>query len=62
MPINAPLIQNEREGLLAFLEHQRQAVRLATFGLHDDQARLTPSTSGLSLVAWSSTTERYVAL
>ena len=49
MPINAPLIQNECEGLLAFLEHQRQAVRFATFGLQDDQARLKPSPSGLSL-------------
>jgi uncharacterized damage-inducible protein DinB len=49
MPINAPLIRSEREGLLAFLEHQRQAVRLATFGLDDDQARLSPSPSALSL-------------
>jgi hypothetical protein len=49
MPINAPLIHNEREGLLAFLEHQRQAVRFATFGLHDYQARLKPGPSGLSL-------------
>jgi uncharacterized damage-inducible protein DinB len=49
MPINAPLIESEREGLLAFLDHQRQAVRLATFGLRDDQARLSPSPSALSL-------------
>ena len=49
MPMNAPLIQNEREGLRAFLEHQRQAVRFATFGLRADQARLSPTPSGLSL-------------
>jgi uncharacterized damage-inducible protein DinB len=49
MPMNAPLIQNEREGLLAFLEHQRQAVRNAAFGLREDQARLRPTPSGLSL-------------
>jgi uncharacterized damage-inducible protein DinB len=49
MPLNAPLVHNEREGLLAFLEHQRQAVRNATYGLREDQARLTPTPSGLSL-------------
>jgi len=49
MPMNAPLIQNERQGLLVFLEHQRQAVRNAAFGLREDQARLRPTPSGLSL-------------
>jgi uncharacterized damage-inducible protein DinB len=49
MPTNAPLIQNERDGLLVFLEHQREAVRNATFGLHEDQARLSPTASALSL-------------
>jgi uncharacterized damage-inducible protein DinB len=49
MPLNAPLIQNEHEGLLTFLEHQREAVRNATYGLREDQARLTPTPSGLSL-------------
>jgi uncharacterized damage-inducible protein DinB len=49
MPMNAPLIENEREGLLAFLEHQRQAVRYAAYGLREDQARLRPTPSGLSL-------------
>jgi uncharacterized damage-inducible protein DinB len=49
MPMNAPLIQSERGGLLAFLEHQRQAVRNAVFGLREDQARLRPTPSGLSL-------------
>ena len=49
MPLNAPLIQSEHEGLLAFLEHQREAVRNATFGLQEEQARLQPTPSGLSL-------------
>jgi uncharacterized damage-inducible protein DinB len=49
MPLNAPLIQSEHEGLLAFLQHQREAVRNATYGLHEDQARLVPTPSGLSL-------------
>jgi uncharacterized damage-inducible protein DinB len=47
--MNAPVAQGEREGLLAFLEHQRQAVRNATYGLSDDQARLRPTPSELSL-------------
>jgi uncharacterized damage-inducible protein DinB len=47
--MNAPLIDNEREGLLAFLQQQREAVRNATYGLSEDQARLQPSESSLSL-------------
>ena len=49
MPLNAPLVQREQEGLLVFLEHQREAVRNSTHGLREDQARLTPTPSGLSL-------------
>ena len=49
MPMNAPLVQNERDGLLAFLEHQREALRHATYGLREDQARLRPTPSALSL-------------
>ena len=49
MPMNAPLIQNERDGLLAFLEHQREAVRNATYGLREDQVRLQPTPSALTL-------------
>jgi uncharacterized damage-inducible protein DinB len=47
--MNAPLIENERDGLLAFLGHQREAVRNATYGLSEDQARLQPTGSALSL-------------
>lgn len=49
MPMNPPLVESEHEGLLAFLEHQRQAVRYAAYGLREDQARLTPTASGLSI-------------
>ena len=49
MPLNAPLIRNEHEGLLVFLEHQREAIRNATYGLTENQARLTPTPSGLNL-------------
>ena len=33
---------DERDGLLAFLSQQRQALRLAAYGLSDEQARRTP--------------------
>jgi uncharacterized damage-inducible protein DinB len=49
MPINAPLIESEREGLLSFLEHQREAIRNATYGLGEDQVRFKSTPSGLSL-------------
>jgi uncharacterized damage-inducible protein DinB len=49
MPMHAPLVPGEREGLLGFLEHQRGAVRNATYGLREDQARLAPTSSSLSL-------------
>jgi len=49
MPMTAPLVRDERGGLLTFLEHQRQAVRNASYGLSDAQARLTPTPSGLSI-------------
>jgi uncharacterized damage-inducible protein DinB len=49
MPINAPLIDSEREGLLAFLEHQRQAIRHAAYGLDEDQARRRPTGSELTV-------------
>jgi uncharacterized damage-inducible protein DinB len=49
MPMNAPLVQEERQGLVTFLEQQRQAVRHSAYGLSDDQARVKPTPSGLSL-------------
>jgi uncharacterized damage-inducible protein DinB len=49
MPGNVPPVANEREGLLAFLAQQRYVVRLAAYGLTDEQARATPSASAFSL-------------
>jgi len=42
-------IVSERDGLIAFLAQQREAVRNACFGLTDEQARATPLPSTLSL-------------
>lgn len=42
-------VVDERDGLLAWLAQQRYAVRLAAYGLSDEQARATPSASGLSI-------------
>ncbi len=47
--MNTRAVTSERDGLLAFLEQQRQAVRNACFGLSDDQARREPTPSVLSL-------------
>ena len=49
MPMHAPLAPDERRSLLAFLEHERQAVRHAAYGLREEQARATPTPSGLSI-------------
>jgi hypothetical protein len=49
MPGLVPPISNEREGLLAFLEQQRQGIRNAAHGLTDAQATSTPSASELTL-------------
>jgi Protein of unknown function (DUF664) len=39
MPMNTRPVTGELDGLLAFLDHQREAVRNACFGLTDDGAR-----------------------
>ena len=49
MPTNTRPVTGELDGLLAFLGHQRQAVRYACFGLTDEQARAAPAASPLSL-------------
>jgi uncharacterized damage-inducible protein DinB len=49
MPGNVLPIANEREGLLAFLTQQRTVLRIASYGLSDEQARLAPSASPLSV-------------
>ncbi|WP_238016402.1 DinB family protein [Dactylosporangium sp. AC04546] len=49
MPGNVPPVKDEREGLLAFLDQQRQAVRVAAHGLSGEQARRVPGPGTLSV-------------
>ncbi len=49
MPGQAPALTDERELLLAYLAQQRDGIRNAAFGLTDEQARLAPSASSLSI-------------
>jgi uncharacterized damage-inducible protein DinB len=49
MPGFVAPVADEREGLLAYLAQQRLALRLAAYGLTDDQARATPTASQLSI-------------
>jgi uncharacterized damage-inducible protein DinB len=49
MPGLAPPLTDERALLLAYIAQQRQGVRNAAFGLSDDQARLAPVASALSI-------------
>jgi uncharacterized damage-inducible protein DinB len=49
MPGNVAPVADEREGLLAYLAQQRYVIRLAAYGLTDDQARATPTVSSLSV-------------
>jgi uncharacterized damage-inducible protein DinB len=61
MPGQVPPIADERSGLLAYLAQQRYVLRLAAYGLTDEQARETPTRSALSiggLIKHVATTER----
>jgi uncharacterized damage-inducible protein DinB len=49
MPLFARPVADERDGLLTFLAQQRDTLRAAVLGLSDEQARLTPAASTLSL-------------
>lgn len=49
MPGNVRPIADERDGLLSFLAQQRLVLRIAAFGLTDEQARQAPSVSPLSI-------------
>ena len=49
MPGTVRPVVDERDGLLAFLEQQRDALRISAFGLTEEQARATPSASSLSI-------------
>jgi len=61
MPGSVRPITDERDGLLAYLAQQRYVLRLAAYGLTNEQARATPSASSLSvggLVKHVAATER----
>ncbi len=49
MPGQVRPVADEREGLLAYLAQQRDAIRIAAYGLTDEQARLTPTAGSLSI-------------
>ena len=49
MPGSVAPVADEREGLMAYLEHQRHVLRVAAYGLTDEQVRATPTTSALSV-------------
>jgi uncharacterized damage-inducible protein DinB len=49
MPMNVRAVTSESDGLLAFLEQQRRAVRNSCFGLSEEQSRRQPTPSSLSL-------------
>ena len=49
MPGMPAPVTDEREGLLAFLEQQRLVLRVAAYGLTDEQAALAPSVSALNI-------------
>lgn len=49
MPGQVPPVADERTGLLAYLAQQRYVLRVAAYGLTDEQARETPTRSALSI-------------
>lgn len=49
MPGNPPSFDTEREGLLAYLIQQRDGLKYAAYGLTEQQIRLTPTRSPLSV-------------
>lgn len=49
MASQPPPVADEREGLLRFLDNQRYVLRLAAYGLTDEQARRTPTRSALGI-------------
>lgn len=49
MPGQVRPVTDERDGLLAFLAHQRLVLRIAAHGLTEEQLRATPTVSSLSV-------------
>ena len=61
MPAQAPALTDERSLLLAYIAQQRDGIRNAALGLTDEQVRLTPTVSALSvggLIKHVASTER----
>jgi len=51
MPAVVRPVNDERDGLMTFLAHQRHVLRIAAHGLTDSEARLTPTASSFSIEA-----------
>lgn len=49
MPGNAPAVKTEREALLAYLVQQREGLKNAAYGLTEEQIRVKPTRSALSV-------------
>jgi hypothetical protein len=61
MPVLAPPVTDEKDGLLKFIAAQRGALKASVFGLTREQATSTPSASALNLaglIKHSALTER----
>jgi uncharacterized damage-inducible protein DinB len=61
MPGNPPSVDTEREALIVYLVQQRDGLKNAAYGLSDEQIRLKPSASALSvggLIKHAAQTER----
>ncbi len=49
MPAQVPPVTDERDGLIAYLDQQRDAFAAAAYGLSEEQIRLTPTAGTLSI-------------
>lgn len=49
MPGMVPPVADERDGLLSYLDQMRCVIRIAAYGLTDEQARQAPSVSPLTV-------------
>jgi uncharacterized damage-inducible protein DinB len=49
VPGQAPVLTDERELLLAYIDQQRDGIRFAAYGLTDEQARHAPTVSTLTV-------------
>jgi uncharacterized damage-inducible protein DinB len=49
MPGNVRPVRDERDGLLSYLAQQRLVLRIAAYGLTEEQARATPTAGALSV-------------